>query len=85
MMAEIHNNPKLKEARMPFILTEEQTEIWLSNENGGELNHENIIGAQEAIELEAYTVAKLTGKDSPGNTIEATKHFIYPELSPTLF
>ena len=85
MMAEIHNNPKLKEARMPFILTEEQTEIWLSNENGVELNHENIISTQEAIELEAYTVARLTGKDSPGNTIEATKHFIYPELSPTLF
>ena len=30
-MTEIHNNPKLKEARMPLILNEELADQWLSN------------------------------------------------------
>jgi len=79
LMSKIHNNPKLKEARMPLILSTELEEQWLKGANHAQLKQ--IILPNPLIELEAHTVRKLSGKDSPGNVPEASQYYEYKELS----
>ncbi|WP_167610446.1 SOS response-associated peptidase [Maribellus sediminis] len=77
LMRTIHNNPKLKEARMPLILDEATADDWL---NGSDTEIKKmIVPAKDGI-LKAHTVRKLRGKNAVGNSPEAIKEFIYPEL-----
>lgn len=81
IMQTVHNNPKLKEPRMPLILDDERMNLWLSEEvprQSGWLK--NILTPQELPELKAYPVPKIRGKAAAGNTPQARKLYEYPEL-----
>jgi putative SOS response-associated peptidase YedK len=81
LMAKIHNNPKLKEARMPLILNEQNAELWLK---GNEKEAKALIVPSNEKDLTAHTVRKLRGKNAVGNSPKAIEEYIYPELN-TLF
>lgn len=82
MMAKIHNNPKLKEARMPVILPEEKEDDWLKPIHSElDLQHiESLIQEFPESDLEAYTVSRLRGKEYMGNVEEISDRFEYAEL-----
>lgn len=84
IMAKIHNNPKLMEARMPLVLNENDARLWLI---GKEAEVKDLIKPNAKIQLESYSVRKLSGKHSVGNVEQAQEEFIYDELneSPKLF
>ncbi len=82
LMSKIHNNPKLKEPRMPLILEEETADDWLKGSDA-EIK-KMIVPADNGI-LKAHTVRKLRGKNAVGNSPEAIEEFIYPELSDLKF
>ena len=87
LLAQIHNNPKLKESRMPVILQGDEIEQWLEpiNNDADKKKIESLIKPFKE-DLEAYTVRRLRGKESLGNVPEAANKFDYPELSQeTLF
>ena len=78
-MAKIHNNPKLKEPRMPIILNTEDEDFWLHEINSYK-DIQKINTASNTI-LDAHTVQVLSGKNYMGN-IEAVSNFYeYPELT----
>lgn len=82
MMAKIHNNPKLKEPRMPVILSEEMEDAWLQPIQS-ELDRqqiESLIQEFPENDLEAYTVARLRGKEYIGNVETISNRFEYAEL-----
>ena len=76
-MTEIHNNPKLKEARMPLILNEELADQWLSNSPE---NIENVLNYQPVEDLQAHPVKPIKGKLAIGNAPEASEPHYYPAL-----
>lgn len=82
LMANIHNNPKLAEARMPVILERDVQENWLHEFDS--LHDKNyfleLIDSQQATHITAYTVGKLKGKNAIGNIAEVEKELKYPEL-----
>ena len=78
LLAKIHNNPKLKEARMPLILPIELEDKWLSP--GSQNTTEKLIQSYPDSELEAYTVRRLRGKEYLGNVAEISHPFEYEEL-----
>lgn len=82
LMKKIHNNPKLKEARMPVILNEESAQKWLkpveSQEDIAALK--NLILPYSENKLRAHTVQKLRGKEYPGNKKSITEKVSYEEL-----
>ncbi|MEB8328436.1 SOS response-associated peptidase [Flavobacteriaceae bacterium KMM 6897] len=82
MMAKIHNNPKLKEPRMPVILPTELEEQWLNpvHDNLDKQKLETLITAFPKNELEGYTVGKLRGKEYKGNIPEISNKLDYKEL-----
>ncbi len=82
LMAKIHNNPKLKEPRMPVILPEEQIEKWLSpiKSEADQEVIEGLIATYRAEDLKAHTVERLRGKSALGNVPEAIEKKIYDEL-----
>jgi len=77
LMTKIHNNPKLPEARMPLILNNEDVETWLGTDTA---KVKALLKPNSEIFLEAYTVQKIRGKDSLGNTPEAVEKYDYEEL-----
>lgn len=77
LLGKIHNNPKLKEARMPLILDEKEADLWL-NDTSDKIKQMISPAANDI--LKAHTVRKLRGKNSVGNSPEAIEEFIYPEL-----
>jgi putative SOS response-associated peptidase YedK len=82
LMAKIHNNPKLKRPRMPVILSEDSEYHWLKSIDD-ELDKEaiqNLIHQFPEDYLQAHTVAKLRGKDYPGNIEGISDEVIYHEL-----
>ena len=79
LMASIHNNPKLKEPRMPLILDATNFDQWLSSTNRVEV--EELIKPQEDGQLKAHTVKRLIGLKGVRDTDEATKAYIYPDLN----
>ena len=83
LMSTIHNNPKIPAPRMPFILTDEETEIWLNESGDGLL--EELMSKEPISELKAHTVQKLKGKIATGNVEAVTKEVYYPELETSLF
>jgi putative SOS response-associated peptidase YedK len=83
LLTKIHNNPKIEGSRMPLILTEEVAEKWLREdveENVGRTYFEELIQTLPENELEAYTVARLRGKEYIGNVEEISKPVTYKEL-----
>jgi len=82
MMAKIHNNPKLAEARMPVILPDNKIEDWLSaiESEADKKRITDLITAYPAEELNAHTVERLRGKAALGNVPEAIEKKIYEEL-----
>lgn len=86
MMTKIHNNPKIKEPRMPLILAEEQEDKWLVQWDN-EMDKRQIkelIQTYPSEELCAYTVAKLRGKAYKGNVPEISNALEYSELELSL-
>lgn len=87
LLSKIHNNPKLKESRMPVILADGDIDTWLrpiiSNEDKEEITA--LIKPWEADELKAFTVRRLRGKEAIGNVPQATEEYHYPELAEELF
>lgn len=84
VMTRIHNNPKLKEARMPLILEAKEAKKWM----GTSIDEaKEICQNIPTIELESFTVPKLRGTHAVGNTLEAHTVKSYTELEepPTLF
>ncbi|WP_397445957.1 SOS response-associated peptidase [Polaribacter sp. R77954] len=79
LMSKIHNNPKLKEPRMPFILPDSLADNWLNPINN-DLDKKQI---QEMIQsfpedkMSCYTVGKLRGKDYAGNVKSISNEFLY--------
>ncbi len=82
LLAKIHNNPKLKEPRMPVILLDELADNWL-NPITDELDQKEI---QELIQpypddlLDCYTIDRLRGKAYMGNVEDITKPVEYENL-----
>lgn len=82
LLAKIHNNPKLKGPRMPFILSEENEDIWLKDLNNefDQEQIENLILSYPEVELQAHTVSKLRGKEYPGNIEGISDEVVYDNL-----
>ncbi|MGJ8593067.1 MAG: SOS response-associated peptidase [Aquaticitalea sp.] len=83
MLAKIHNNPKLEGPRMPVIFHKEMEDKWLNNIID-ELDKTAILDLIQEYpheELEAYPVARLSGKDYQGNIPEISEPMEYPELA----
>ena len=79
LLAKIHNNPKLKEPRMPFLLSDDLANEWLSpNESKDQITQ--IIQPYPTNELTAHTVRRLRGKEYPGNIKEISEPFEYTDL-----
>jgi len=79
LLTKIHNNPKLKEPRMPFLLSDDLADDWLStNENKDEIT--SLIQPYTVNELTAHTVRRLRGKADPGNVKEISDPFEYADL-----
>ena len=82
LLAKIHNNPKLKGPRMPFILLEAEEDVWLYGTEG----EHDIAFLQELIrefpenELRAHSVTRLRGKEYLGNVEGISEPFEYAEL-----
>lgn len=82
LMAKIHNNPKLKEARMPLILPETHEDKWLEPIQD-ELDIQSIRELIREIpenRLAANTVNRLRGKEYMGNVKEISEKVEYGEL-----
>ena len=75
-MSKIHNNPKLKEPRMPLILSDEDSVKWLNDDQ----DIENLLTPNSSVDLESWTVNRLKGRDYVGNKLEVQKEREYPEL-----
>ena len=78
LMTKLHNNPKLKEARMPVILDQENEEIWLSKAEKNEIA--KLIKPFSEDDLSCHSVRKLRGKEAVGNVKAASEEFTYKEL-----
>lgn len=68
----IHNKPRGGESRMPLILEPKDLKTWFS---GTQQEVQALVKANTSIDLTAYTVAPLSGKDALGNCPEAIKQF----------
>ena len=84
LMAQIHNNPKLAEPRMPVILPEGIEEQWLQpiQEKADQELVQQLIHPYPHSELTYHTVGKLRGKAAVGNQKEVLNNIDYPELEP---
>jgi putative SOS response-associated peptidase YedK len=82
LMTKIHNNPNMKEARMPLILDKEDFDQWFNGKVKDEQNEEisELFQSYNKQALEAYTVNKIRGKGIEQNNESASEHFIYREL-----
>ena len=82
-MAKIHNNPKLAEPRMPFIIPEGLEDEWLKpiKDKADQEMVQSLIEPYPANELTFYTVGKLRGKTAVGNQASILNEIFYPELS----
>jgi putative SOS response-associated peptidase YedK len=78
--AEIHNNPKLNEPRMPLILSEKEMNTWLNTAlTNDDLAH--LMQPKPHPEIEHHTVRKLRGKKAVGNQEKAILPFPYEILN----
>jgi putative SOS response-associated peptidase YedK len=82
LLERIHNNPKLKEPRMPVILPESLENEWLHplTDDLDKKPIQELIKEFPDEELEAYTVRRLRGKEYIGNVSEISEKYEYEEL-----
>ncbi|MEM7740151.1 MAG: SOS response-associated peptidase [Pseudomonadota bacterium] len=82
IMRKIHNSPKLKEPRIPLILDEEQEKTWLKpiKTEDDLAAIEQLIAAENTMELSYHTVSKLRGKEYLGNVEQISSLHTYAEL-----
>lgn len=82
LMSKIHNNPKLKEARMPLILPENLEDDWLKAiETDADVKDlQNLMQPYPERKLQVYTVNKLRGKEYLGNVEEIAQEVVYEDL-----
>jgi putative SOS response-associated peptidase YedK len=79
LLTRIHNNPKLKEPRMPFLLSDDLADYWLSsNENKDDIT--SLIQPYPTHELTTHTVRRLRGKEYMGKLKEISEPFEYANL-----
>ena len=84
-MAKIHNNPKLKEPRMPLFLDEKQEELWLNSKHSMSIEAIHLLKEKtKDLELHAYTVNALLGKNYIGNIKQINEEVVYQELNNKL-
>jgi len=80
LLAKIHNIPKFSnDPRMPVILPEDLREEWLKPLSQNEIQELATFVYPDS-QLDAWTVPRLSGKNSPGNVPEANKKVEYEEL-----
>ncbi len=76
-LAEIHNNPKREESRMPLLLNPEDVLTWMD----GDIEEvKELIKPNQEIELIAHTTKPILGKQSVGDTPDALEPHFYSEL-----
>ena len=76
----IHNKPaKSDTPRMPFIVPADQEDQWLNIDLPDDDVQQMILPFPDA-PMAHYTVPRLRGKASPGNSPEIMQHTPYPEL-----
>lgn len=82
-MANIHNNPKSEQPRMPLMVPTNLEDVWLEDVNTEERLTKFIkdVDAVNQDKLSAHTVRKLRGKTYVGNIKDITKPYIYKELT----
>ncbi len=78
LLRRIHNNPKVKESRMPLILEPTDFDQWLTATSKKDV--QALIRPSKNGMLEAYTVRRLIGKNGIGDSKGSTKGHLYPEL-----
>jgi len=79
LLSGIHNNPKLPGPRMPLILNEKSTDLWLDCNIDKDKINSLIQPSTE--ELVTHTIRPLRGKHSQGNTPKVSEEFLYDELN----
>ena len=77
LMKVIHNNPKVKQSRMPLILDVPKAMEWMFSEDTAAL--QELIKPAD-IDLDAHPVQKLKGRNAVGNSPEALEPMQYPEM-----
>lgn len=77
LLSQIHNNPKLKEPRMPVILEDGKEDEWLNGSNEEHLKQ--LLKPFPYDTLDAYTVKQLVGKKALGNIPEASDYYEYED------
>ncbi len=82
LMQHIHNNPKLKAPRMPFILPKSLEDKWLQPiaDDMNKKGIQNLIAPLPDGELAAYPVARLRGKEYQGNVEGVSEEVYYAAL-----
>ena len=79
LLKKIHNNPKLKEGRMPVIIKRENEDKWLNAKNSADCI--NFLNPNDEDFLIAHNVGKIKGKNSKGNHPKVHLKITYDELS----
>lgn len=81
LMAKIHNNPKLKEARMPLILPEELEEEWLTeiSDKVSEDQVKALIHAFDENLMQAWPVKPIRGKKNKSQSKNIIEKHEYGE------
>jgi len=77
LMSSIHNNPKLKEARMPALLPTKLQDAWLEGTEKEQLL--DLLLPFTDGTMEAHPVRPLRGKNAIGNKPQALEKFAGPE------
>jgi putative SOS response-associated peptidase YedK len=80
IMGKIHNNPKLNGPRMPLMLFAAMEEKWLASEQDFEQEIKLIVKSASDVQLHAYSVGKLRGKNYAGNITSISDEVKYKEL-----
>ncbi len=82
LMQRIHNNPKLKAPRMPFIIPQELEEAWLKpiSTDADKEGIQKLIAPLPDEELIAYPVARLRGTKYQGNVPGVSDEVTYAAL-----
>lgn len=82
LMSKIHNNPNMKEARMPVILEKEDFDQWFNGKVSDSQDNDisELFQSYNKQALEAFTVNKIRGKGIETNSEKASEMFQYREL-----
>lgn len=81
-LADIHNNPRFNESRMPLILCDENAELWIhTSSNSKDMDRIKSLIKSSQTNLIAHTVRPLRGKHSVGNSPKASEVFHYNDLN----